>query len=209
LTLIYGYQVDIHIFLYWDFRKITKDRDQRSRESQSSHLIACLLNLNRIMKISENVNTYLRNEVKRAEITLFFYILTLLLSRLIVFLIELDLDIPFLGYNTLTGFHIHHYTYGIILLCLISFYALFVKLENMRFNLYILYGVSLGLIFDEFGIWLKLDPEYNQRISFIAAGVVALILVLVTVYPRFFVRTDIKKMEEEELELSGDDDTKL
>lgn len=154
------------------------------------------------MTVSENVNTYLRNEVKRVEITLFFYVLTLMLSRLIVFLIELDLNIPFLGYNTLTGFHIHHYTYGIILLCLTSFYALFVKLENMKFNLYILYGVSLGLIFDEFGIWLKLDPEYNQRISFIAAGVVALILLLVTVYPRFFVRTNIKNLEKEELELS-------
>jgi hypothetical protein len=157
------------------------------------------------MSLSSNVNAYLRNEVKRAEITLFFYILTLLLSRLIVFIIELDLDVPFLGYNTLSGFHIHHYSYGIVLLCVVTFYALFVKLENLKFNLYILFGVSLGLIFDEFGIWLKLDPEYNQRISFVAAGIVALILLLVAFYPRFFVRATIKQIELEEIEGNKED----
>jgi hypothetical protein len=92
-----------------------------------------------------------------------------------------------------------------VLLCVVTFYALFVKLENLKFNLYILFGVSLGLIFDEFGIWLRLDPEYNQRISFVAAGIVALILLLVAFYPRFFVRATIKQIELEEIEGNKED----
>jgi hypothetical protein len=43
-----------------------------------------------------------------ASLTLTSYLLTLAFSRLTVFLIEKDFDIPFLEYNIVKGYHIHH-----------------------------------------------------------------------------------------------------
>ncbi|MBC7472134.1 MAG: hypothetical protein H7196_02625 [candidate division SR1 bacterium] len=137
-----------------------------------------------------NKNFHLETLRRKGIFTLTTYILTLLLSRLIVFLIEQDVDIPFLGYNIVKGYHIHHFTYGIILLVVISFATLFLNVTRFNRSLYFLYGLALGLVFDEFGIWLKLDPTYNQTISYIACSVVAIFLVftlfLESWFPKIF-----------------------
>jgi hypothetical protein len=116
---------------------------------------------------------------RKGIFTLITYILTLLLSRLTVYLIERDVDFPFLGYNIVKGYHIHHFTYGILLLIGISFSTLFLNVVKFNRALYFLFGLALGLVFDEFGIWLKLDPTYNQTISYIASGLVAIFLILI------------------------------
>jgi hypothetical protein len=127
---------------------------------------------------------------RKGLFTIVTYILTILLSRLTVFLIEKDIDIPFLGYNIVKGYHIHHFTYGILLLVLISFATLFLNASRLNNALYFLYGLALGLLFDEFGIWLKLDPTYDQSISYTAsvfvAGVMFGALVLESKFPHLF-----------------------
>jgi hypothetical protein len=110
--------------------------------------------------------------------TIITYIFTLLLSRLTVFLIEADVNIPFLGYNVVNGYHIHHFSYGIMILVVLAFYSLFFRMNRVR-DVYLIFGLALGLIFDEFGIWLKLDPEYNQNVSYIAMSIVFLILSMI------------------------------
>jgi hypothetical protein len=125
-------------------------------------------------KITKNI--YLKKHSQFSIYSLVAYILTLLFSRLTVFLIEQDFDIPFLGYNIVRGYHIHHFTYGIIILVIVAFVSIFIKISKYAICLYLLFGISLGLIFDEFGIWIKLDPSYNQPISIIASTVVALAL---------------------------------
>ena len=47
----------------------------------------------------------------------------------------------------------------------------------------ILYGVALALTFDEFGMWLHLDTDYWQRVSFDAVVVVGALLGLVATSP--------------------------
>jgi hypothetical protein len=123
---------------------------------------------------------------RKGVFTLTTYILTILLSRLTVFLIEKDIDFPFLGYNIVKGYHIHHFTYGILLLVTISFTTLFLNATRFNRSLYFLYGLALGLVFDEFGIWLKLDPTYNQDISYVASAVVATFLVTILFLEKFF-----------------------
>jgi hypothetical protein len=110
--------------------------------------------------------------------TIITYIFTLMLSRLTVFLIELDVNIPFLGYNVVNGYHIHHFSYGIMILVILAFYSLFFRMNRVR-DVYLVFGLALGLIFDEFGIWLKLDPEYNQNVSYVAMSIVFLILSMI------------------------------
>ena len=121
---------------------------------------------------------HLKTFRRKGIFTLTTYTLTLLLSRLTVFLIEQDVDIPFLGYNIVSGYHIHHYTYGILILSFVAYAAMFLEVKKHSNKMYFLLGLALGLIFDEFGIWLKLDPTYNQSVSYIASTVVGLVLVI-------------------------------
>jgi hypothetical protein len=109
--------------------------------------------------------------------SLLSYILTLFFSRVTVYLIEQDFDLPFLGYNIFKGYHIHHFAYGILLLILTAFASLFTRIPKTIALPYISLGVSLGLIFDEFGIWLKLDPEYNKSISIFASTYIGAFLI--------------------------------
>ncbi len=72
--------------------------------------------------------------------------------------------------------HIHHFNYGLVLVTVASLLAFF---PNFRHHLRILaffFGLGAGLVFDEFGLIWNLDPNYYQGISWIAVGVVALLL---------------------------------
>jgi hypothetical protein len=131
---------------------------------------------------------HLATPKRKAISTLFIYVLTLFLSRLIVFLIEKDIDFPFLGYNVVRGYHIHHFTYGILLMSFITYIDFFLKRTKLSDTVYPLFGLALGLIFDEFGIWLKLDPTYNQPVSYIAAGIVGIILLATAIFEVRFAR---------------------
>jgi heme/copper-type cytochrome/quinol oxidase subunit 4 len=116
--------------------------------------------------------------------TLISYLLTLLFSRLTVFLIELDksrndFSLPLIGYNIVNGYHIHHFVYGILILVAVAFVAIFIKVAKHTLPLYLFFGLALGLLFDEFGIWLKLDPKYDQAISVTAATTVGFILLVI------------------------------
>ena len=46
-----------------------------------------------------------------------------------------------------------------------------------------MYGVGLGLTFDEFGMWLHLDTTYWQRGSFDAVVIIAAVLGLMSAAP--------------------------
>lgn len=106
------------------------------------------------------------------------FLATFALSRLTVWLIDANIGTPVLGYNVVDQFHIHHFAYGIIILAITGFVALFIPDRRKRTLLFVAYGVGLGLIFDEFGIWLKLDPSYNQFISIIAVFVISMMLLI-------------------------------
>ena len=134
-------------------------------------------------KFSNFISPLINQIQKRpATGTLAAFSITILISRSIVFAIEHHLDIPFLGYNVIDDYHIHHFAYGIILLSIVTFSSLFLSGYRRFFNyLYIMYGVSLALIYDEFGIWLKLDSDYHQKISTVAIIVILLLLCICVV----------------------------
>lgn len=115
---------------------------------------------------------------KKSIAILISFLLTFALSRVTVFLIENNVHFPFLGYDIIDGYHIHHFTYGILIMVTVGFMALFFPDRRKRTWLFALYGIGMGLIFDEFGIWLKLDPSYHQEVSLIAVLVITIILLI-------------------------------
>jgi hypothetical protein len=111
-----------------------------------------------------------------ARWTLSAFLLTFLLSRVLVLLI-MSRRIPdfflFVGQT-----HVHHLNYGIFLLVAVAGWLLFVPptSNHLQRRAAILYGIGLGLTFDEFGMWLHLGGSYWQRTSYDAIVIVALIL---------------------------------
>lgn len=120
---------------------------------------------------------------QRARVTLGAFILTFLLSRVLVLLI-MTRRIPDLFLNV-GQTHVHHLNYGIFLVCAVGGYALFAKPMGPRLLPWALraYGVGLGLTFDEFGMWLHLGGGYWQRASYDAVVVVMSLLALVAFMP--------------------------
>jgi hypothetical protein len=117
-----------------------------------------------------------------ARRALFGFVLTFILSRVVVFLI-MSGRIPNL-FLFLQGTHVHHLNYGIFLLAAIGGYLLFARPDGRAAEFAALaYGFALALTFDEFGMWLHLGGSYWQRVSVDAIIVVAALIGLVAFAP--------------------------
>jgi hypothetical protein len=117
-----------------------------------------------------------------ARIVLVAFLLTFICMRIMVFLI-MARWIPDL-YLHLGGTHVHHLNTGIILLSGTGGYLLFAAPSALTRQLIaVLYGIAMGLTFDEFGMWIHLGGSYWQRASFDAVTVVASVFALFAFAP--------------------------
>ncbi|HVO52009.1 MAG TPA: hypothetical protein VMV60_13525 [Thermoanaerobaculia bacterium] len=117
-----------------------------------------------------------------ARRALFAFLLTFVASRAMVLLI-MSGRVPNM-YFFLRGTHVHHLNYGIFLLAGVGAYLVVRRPAGREGRIAALvYGVAIGLTFDEFGMWLHLGGSYWQRASVDAVLVVAAILGLVSYAP--------------------------
>src|SRR3989338_3996039 len=68
---------------------------------------------------------------------------------------------------------IHHYSYGFMILAASGYLALANNRPRDTYLISLLHGFGLGLAFDEFGIWLRLDDGSAARNSY--DGVIVLL----------------------------------
>jgi hypothetical protein len=99
----------------------------------------------------------------RARLVLLSLLVTFVAARLVSILMMLHRmpDIHLHVRDT----HVHHLNYGIFLLAGVGAYLLFSPGPAVP-EAAVIYGIGLGLTFDEFGMWLHLNGEYWQRASF-------------------------------------------
>ncbi len=110
-----------------------------------------------------------------ARRSLFSFLVTFLAARVDVFLI-MSHNIPNL-YLFMGKTHVHHLNYGIFLLSAVAGYSVFRRPQGRAAEwTALLYGVALGLTFDEFGMWLHLGGSYWQRASVDAVIAVAALI---------------------------------
>src|ERR1039457_6330128 len=115
---------------------------------------------------------------KLALLALFGFLLTFILARVFVFLI-MSRAMPNL-YFFMGGTHVHHLNYGIFLLAAVGGYSVFRRPTGRAAEITaLLYGVAMGLTFDEFGMWLHLGGSYWQRASGDGVIVVSALFALV------------------------------
>ena len=125
-----------------------------------------------------------------ARRALFSFILTFILARVFVFLI-MSKQMPNF-YFFLGGTHVHHLNYGIFLLAAVCGYSVFARPVGRAAEVAaLMYGVAMGLAFDEFGMWLHLGGSYWQRASVDAVIVVMAVLGLVA-FARSLVRFEAR-----------------
>src|SRR5437879_8773945 len=105
-----------------------------------------------------------------ARLVLVSLLLTFIAARLISVLMTLHC-MPYIHLHV-SDTHIHHLNYGIFLLAGVGAYLLF-NPAPLAPAAAAVYGIGLGLTFDEFGMWLHLNGDYWQRASFAAVIVLA------------------------------------
>lgn len=105
-----------------------------------------------------------------ARLVLLSLMLTFITARLVSILMMLP-HVPDI-YLHVHETHIHHLNYGIFLLAGVGAFLLFSPGPPTPAAA-VIYGIGLGLTFDEFGMWLHLNGDYWQRASFDAVIVLA------------------------------------
>lgn len=114
-------------------------------------------------------------------IVLVTFLLTFVFVRLYVLSAVFGvLDDP---YIYIKGYHIHHLNYGIFIMAIAGFLALVYQEERNRRKIGIFYGIGLGLTFDEFGMWLRLQDDYWTRASYDAIVIITLFFVSFVYFP--------------------------
>jgi hypothetical protein len=122
--------------------------------------------------------------IVEARIVLVAFLFTFMAARLMVYLIMAhrlpDLYLHLGGNQT----HVHHLNYGIFLLSFIGAYLIFLRPVGRHLSIAAaIYGVGMGLTFDEFGMWYHLTAQYWQVASFDAVVVIAAVLALIALAP--------------------------
>jgi CRP-like cAMP-binding protein len=119
------------------------------------------------------------------------FIVSLGLARLVVFLIlkyhlEQQLFALVRGGSDPNPKHMHHFNYGLVLIGAAGLGALFPFGRRALRLLGFAFGFGMGLVFDEFALLWKLNPEYADPASLIACGIAVAALVQLTYFRRFW-----------------------
>jgi len=76
---------------------------------------------------------------------------------------------PRVHWEPVPGLHIHHYVYGIFLLTAAGYLALLFKGPRATTWIAALYGLGVGLTFDEFGMWF--NPPFVRGVRWNTNGI--------------------------------------
>lgn len=74
-----------------------------------------------------------------------------------------SLTIPQVGLFLANDLRVHHFAYGFIIVAVAGYLALIFSGPRAKFLIALLFGFGLGLVFDEFAMWLKLRGDDAAR----------------------------------------------
>lgn len=98
------------------------------------------------------------------------FILTVVSARIF------SLFLPRVHWEPVPGMHIHHYVYGIFILVIAGYLALIFRGDRARPWIALLYGLGVGLTFDEFGFWL--NPPFVRGVRWNTNGITIVVVLI-------------------------------
>jgi hypothetical protein len=116
------------------------------------------------------------------------FLITFVISRSYVYLTRTDIIKFLIDSIYINGIHVHHLNFGISILVIVGFISLYDIRPVVHRRLAMFYGIGLGLTFDEFALWLKLQDDYYASISYDAIIIIAVILLNIIYFPDFWKR---------------------
>lgn len=82
-------------------------------------------------------------------------------------------------YVSVHGIHVHHFTWGIVILAIVGFASL-LSPKRAQPWLAVVYGIGLALAFDEFGMWVHLTSNYNlDQSEDVMVGILVFLVIVV------------------------------
>ena len=139
--------------------------------------------------IKKTINKLIVSKLDEVPFIVFIsFLCTFLVARTYIYLTATDiLNSPlFLEEIYIRGVHIHHLNFGIFILVIVGFFSLYDIRPELHRRLAVVYGIGLGLTFDEFALWLKLQEDYYARITYDAVNIISLILLNTIYFPSFW-----------------------
>lgn len=98
----------------------------------------------------------------------------ILLSMIVVFVVSrigsylvLSGSLPWYLFANINGFRLHHFVYGNILITITSFLAIGLGIKKHKNWFALIYGIGLGLVLDEFLLWIGDIERMNAYELFI------------------------------------------
>ena len=83
--------------------------------------------------------------------------------------------------------HVHHFTYGIVLLIIVGYFLLTQpRSRRTRLKMSLVFGVALGLAFDEFAMWIQLEDAYYDRSTYDAIVIISVFLLNIVYFEDFY-----------------------
>jgi hypothetical protein len=126
-------------------------------------------------------------------------ILVFAFSRLLTFLIMETSYLPEYLFAQIGNFRLHHFVYGNIIIVITSFLAIGLGINKHRNLFAVFYGIGLGLILDEFLLWMGNVEELTRNTLWIphsltAVSTVSLIIATIIMIDLYQIRA-VKKIK--------------
>lgn len=122
-----------------------------------------------MLNIFSSMKYSIQKKVINKEPGLYFYLVfPIATSFLITFVLARVFNhlFPWLYIVVSPGVHIHHFTYGFFILAISGYLALIHRGPRASYLIALFHGAGLGLSFDEFGMWLRLQDDGIVRWSY-------------------------------------------
>ena len=141
--------------------------------------------------ISHLLQALIINKRREVPFIIFFsFLIFFIATRIWIYLMFSGHIPPMFLYVRIYGeiVHVHHLNYGIAMLCMVGFISLTYSDFTKKYlhQLSVLYGIGLALAFDEFALWLHLEDDYWNRISYDAVIVISAIFLNIIYFPWFW-----------------------
>lgn len=115
------------------------------------------------------------------EIILISIIATTLFSRTLTYFILVEKTLPVWLFAQIGDFRLHHFVYGNILILITSFLAIGLGIRRHKNWFALFYGIGLGLVLDEFLLWIGDTTQLNNNVLFIPYSLAVTSLVVLII----------------------------